>query len=70
MKMKREKKKEKKHTCGPRDIVDVSWAFSFGFPRPRRLPVVSRRSVVLLLLLILVIIVVIPHINHPTSSGS
>jgi hypothetical protein len=31
MKMKREKKK---HTCGPRDVVDVSWAFfSFGPPR-------------------------------------
>jgi hypothetical protein len=30
MKVKRE---EKKHTCGPRDVVDVSWAF-FSFSPP------------------------------------
>src|SRR5882762_6176110 len=39
VKMKREKNKN--NTCGPRDVDDVSWAFFlFGFPRPRRLPVI------------------------------
>ena len=38
---KKRSRKIKIHTCGPRDVDDVSWAvFPFGLPRCRRLPVV------------------------------
>src|SRR5277367_2010012 len=35
---------EKKHTCGPRDVIDVPWAVFVCLPS--RLPSVSRRLVV------------------------
>src|SRR5277367_1710118 len=37
-------RREKNHTCGPRDVVDVPWAVFVRLPP--RLPFVSRRLVV------------------------
>jgi hypothetical protein len=63
--------RKEKDIYGLRDDVDVSWAFfSFGFPCPHCLPVISCHSVILQMFLAIVVVVIIPCTVHPTGSGS